>query len=121
MLGLLHTLRPLQFISHNHNMKIVVTALLQSVSSIINVLFIMLLIWLMLAILGMSLLSKKMWKCNTELVYEFNKYECIGMGFNWVNSDSNFDNIVNALMTIFILGTKENWTKIMYEAMDANF
>ena len=42
ILRLLRTLRPLRFISHNINLKIVVTALLESVSAIINVLIVLL-------------------------------------------------------------------------------
>ncbi len=45
ILRLLRTLRPLRFISHNINMKLVVTALLESVSGIINVLIVVILIW----------------------------------------------------------------------------
>ena len=64
VLRLLRTLRPLRFISHNINLKIVVTSLLASVSAIINVLIVLLLIWLMFAILAINLLSKKMSFCD---------------------------------------------------------
>jgi hypothetical protein len=56
ILRMLRTLRPLRFVSHNINIKIVVTALMQSLGAIINVLIVIMLIWLMFAILGMSLL-----------------------------------------------------------------
>jgi ribosome maturation protein Sdo1 len=52
ILRLLRTLRPLRFVSHNLNMKIVVNALLQSVGAIFNVLVVVCLVWLMFAILG---------------------------------------------------------------------
>ena len=64
VLRLLRTLRPLRFISHNINLKIVVTSLLESVSAIINVLIVLLLIWLMFAILAINLLSNKMAYCD---------------------------------------------------------
>ena len=44
VLRLLRTLRPLRFISHNINLKIVVTSLLESVGAIFNVLIVLLLI-----------------------------------------------------------------------------
>jgi hypothetical protein len=44
-LRLLRILRPLRFISHNQNMRLVVTALLESVSGIANVFLVILLIW----------------------------------------------------------------------------
>lgn len=56
ILRLLRTLRPLRFISHNVNLKVVVIALFESVGAMLNVIIVVLLIWLMFAILGMSLL-----------------------------------------------------------------
>ena len=63
VLRLLRTLRPLRFISHNINLKIVVTSLLESVGAIFNVLIVLLLIWLMFAILAINLLKDKMSYC----------------------------------------------------------
>jgi len=60
---LLRTLRPLRFISHNITMKLMVTALMESVSGIINVLIVIILIWLMFSILAMNLVGGKMWYC----------------------------------------------------------
>ena len=45
ILRLLRILRPLRFISHNLNMKIVVTALLESVGAIFNVLIVVVVVW----------------------------------------------------------------------------
>jgi hypothetical protein len=64
ILRLLRTLRPLRFISHNVNMKTVVIALLESVSGMLNVIIVVTLIWLMFAILGMSLMAQRMGVCD---------------------------------------------------------
>lgn len=56
ILRMMRTLRPLRFVSHNVNIKIVVTALLSSTWAITNVLIVIFLIYLMFAILGVSLL-----------------------------------------------------------------
>jgi len=52
----MRTLRPLRFVSHNVNMKIVVTALLSSTGALANVFIVLFLVYLMFAILAMSLL-----------------------------------------------------------------
>lgn len=57
ILRLLRILRPLRFISHNVNLKMIVTALFESLGGIANVLVVVILIWLMFAILGISLLG----------------------------------------------------------------
>lgn len=64
ILRLLRTLRPLRFISHNVNMKMVVIALLESLGGIMNVLIVISMIWLMFAILGISLLGNRLWYCS---------------------------------------------------------
>ena len=84
ILRLLRTLRPLRFISHNINLKIVVTALLESVGAIINVLIVLLLIWLMFAILAINLLKERFGYCkvpNNGDYYGINIDECGGFGY----------------------------------------
>jgi len=70
---LLRTLRPLRFVSHNVNMKIVVNSLLDSVTSIINVFIVILTVWLMFALLGISLLGGRMGHCDIEEFYGVSK------------------------------------------------
>ena len=64
ILRLLRTLRPLRFISHNRSMKLIVTALLESVGGILNVVIVLLLIWLMFAILAINLMKGKLNYCS---------------------------------------------------------
>jgi Ion transport protein len=64
ILRLLRTLRPLRFISHNIQMKLVVTALLESVSGIMNVVLVIILVWMMFAILAIELMQYKMNFCS---------------------------------------------------------
>ena len=56
VLRLLRTLKPLRFISHNSNIKLVVDALMESVSAILNVALVILFVWLMFGILVFFLL-----------------------------------------------------------------
>lgn len=69
---MMRTLRPLRFISHNVNMKIVVTALLSSGGAITNVFIVVFLIYLMFAILGMSLMQGKLGYCDINDYYGLN-------------------------------------------------
>ena len=54
ILRLLRTLRPLRFVSHNISLKLIVTALFESVGSIFNVSVVVLVVWLMFAIFGIN-------------------------------------------------------------------
>lgn len=77
---MLRTLRPLRFVSHNVNIKIVVTALMQSMGAIMNVLIVVFLVYLMFGILGISLMKDKSGYCDIENYYNINKDECIKQG-----------------------------------------
>lgn len=79
VLRILRTLRPLRFISHNSQMKIVVTALIESVSGIFNTVIVVLIVWLMFAILGVSLFMGKFGVCTSPAgveLYALSRSEC---------------------------------------------
>lgn len=59
ILRLLRVLRPLRFISKNIGLKTLVVCLLESVGHIFNVIIVVSIVWLMFAILGVSLFSGK--------------------------------------------------------------
>ena len=98
-------------------MKLVVTALLESLCAIVNVVIVLLIVWLMFAILGVSLFSGKFYSCEMPNIEE--EVVCEANGYDWVNADSNFDNVIEALVTLFIVSSLEGWPVIMYQAIDA--
>ena len=114
---LVRILRPLRFISHNLSMKIVVTALLESIAAIVNVVVVLMVIWLIFAILGVSLFGGKMYSCENPNIKTQN--DCEAYGYEWKNADSNFDNVIEAMMTLFIVSSLEGWPTIMYQTVDA--
>lgn len=112
----LRALRPLKLIKHNISMKIVVTALLDSMFEILNVLVVILVIWVMFAILGVSLLSGKLYQCSNQNIETME--ECALQGFEWVNTPANFDNVGEAMIVLFIVMSQESWPNRMLEAVD---
>jgi hypothetical protein len=98
-------------------MKVVVTALLDSLAAIFNVLLVIIIFWLVFAIIGVDLFSGKLYCCNVE-GYN-NREECESSGFEWVNSRFNFDNIGEAMITLFVVISQESWPTRMYEGIDA--
>ena len=114
---LLRTLKPLRLINHNLSMKIAVSALIDSMIAICNVLIVIFVVWLVFAILGVSLLSGKMHYCSNSDLKE--RQICDNSGFEWKNSDYNFDNVPQAMVTLFIVMSQESWPNRMYEGVDA--
>ena len=108
VLRILRTLRPLRLISHNSQMKIVVTALIESVSGIFNTVIVVLIVWLMFAILGVSLFMGKFGVCTTPAgveLYEVSRTACEAAGNSFIFFDSNFNNVLQALLTLFIVAS----------------
>lgn len=103
-------------------MKIVVIALLESVTPIINVMVVIGMIWIMFAILGISLIGGRMGYCAVpegESYYEISKEECLEMGHKWKRWDTNFDNIFTAMNTLFVISSLEGWPDYMFLAVDS--
>ena len=51
-----------------------------------------------------------------------NKTQCLELSANgnrWVNHKYNFDNLGQALMSLFVLSSKDGWVNIMYQGLDA--
>ena len=99
-------------------MKIVVTALLESVPAVMNVMIVVVLIWMMFAILGINLMKDKLWHCNFPAGYDpdgtkrytTGKYKCDRIkDATWKVYDLNFDNIFSGMITLFVLATVEGW------------
>jgi hypothetical protein len=39
--------------------------------------------------------------------------DCVNLGGEWVNKDSNFDNVANSMITLFEMATTEGWIDVM--------
>ena len=123
VIKVIRTLRPLRFLTHYENLRIVVVSLMESISGIINVLIVILMVMIMFGILGINLLEGKMGYCfrqNESNYYGINYNTCGELGGTWKNFGWNFDNIINALITLFILSSFEGWPNIMFSAMDSD-
>lgn len=49
-----------------------------------------------------------------------NKQECTAHPENkWVNQKYNFDDLGKALMSLFVLSSRDGWVNIMYTGLDA--
>ena len=120
----LRALRPLRMISRNQGMRLVVTALLSSLPSMTNVLTVTILLLLIYAIMGVNFFKGTFFHC-VELPPDISineidtKSDCINKGGIWENVDSNFDNVGNAMLTLFEMMTTEGWMGVMYNGIDA--
>ena len=110
-------LRPLKLIKHNLSLKIVITALFESMPAILNVMLIIFIVWLMFAILGVSLLGGKMYNCSDPSITTL--MECTEQGYTWINTNSNFDSVYRAFVVLFIIMSQESWPNRMLEGCNS--
>lgn len=114
ILRLLRTLRPLRVVSHSKSLRLIVSALFSSTGAIINVSVVVLVVWLMFAIFGINTYKGQFFYCSEDKYFYHLKQTCEEAGHTWQVYDSNFDDILNAMMTLFVVSSLEGWPDIMY-------
>ncbi|XP_019111074.2 voltage-dependent T-type calcium channel subunit alpha-1G isoform X4 [Larimichthys crocea] len=120
VLRLLRTLRPLRVISRAPGLKLVVETLMSSLKPIGNIVVICCAFFIIFGILGVQLFKGKFFVCQGEDVRNItNKSDCLLASHKWVRHKYNFDNLGQALMSLFVLASKDGWVDIMYDGLDA--
>ncbi|KAM9785292.1 voltage-dependent T-type calcium channel subunit alpha-1H isoform 1-T2 [Syngnathus typhle] len=120
VLRLLRTLRPLRVISRAPGLKLVVETLITSLRPIGNIVLICCAFFIVFGILGVQLFKGKFFHCeglNTKNITS--KSDCLQANYSWKRRKYNFDNLIQALMSLFVLSCKDGWVNIMYDGLDA--
>ncbi|XP_063315039.1 voltage-dependent T-type calcium channel subunit alpha-1G [Pelobates fuscus] len=120
VLRLLRTLRPLRVISRAQGLKLVVETLMSSLKPIGNIVVICCAFFIIFGILGVQLFKGKFYYCLGEDTRNItNKSDCLEAKYKWARHKYNFDNLGQALMSLFVLASKDGWVDIMYDGLDA--
>ena len=122
---LLRTLRPLRMVRRFKGMQLVVTSLIKSLPAVINVVFFGLFLFGIFGILGVFLLGGLFYHCNDPTVAA--RALCQGSYVTrggllreriWRNQVYNFDNVFQAMLSLFVISTLDNWTAIAFNGID---
>ena len=108
-------------------MRLIVKALLASLPSMANVLLVYCLFLLIFASIAVNFFKGRFWHCEDkwdakekiDLNLVDTKADCLRLGGEWVNYDSNFDNVLSAMLTLFIMSSTEGWLDVMRLASDS--
>uniref|UniRef100_A0A8R1DKV8 Ion_trans domain-containing protein n=2 Tax=Caenorhabditis japonica TaxID=281687 RepID=A0A8R1DKV8_CAEJA len=105
VLRLLRALRPLRVINRAPGVKLVVMTLISSLKPIGNIVLICCTFFIIFGILGVQLFKGMMYHCiGPEISNVTTRAECMEDHRNkWVNHRYNFDNLGQALMSLFVL------------------
>ncbi|KAK2499821.1 hypothetical protein MC885_006553, partial [Smutsia gigantea] len=67
-----------------------------------------------------TLFKGKFYHClGTDTRNITNRSDCVAANYRWVHHKYNFDNLGQALMSLFVLASKDGWVNIMYNGLDA--
>ncbi|XP_017482708.1 PREDICTED: voltage-dependent T-type calcium channel subunit alpha-1H-like [Rhagoletis zephyria] len=117
---LLRSLRPLRVINRAPGLKLVVQTLLSSLRPIGNIVLICCTFFIIFGILGVQLFKGTFFYCEGENLKEVKtKLQCLERGYEWKNRKYNFDDLGKALMSLFVLSSRDGWVNIMYTGLDA--
>ncbi|TGZ73626.1 hypothetical protein CRM22_001369 [Opisthorchis felineus] len=133
ILRVLRVLRPLRAINRAKGLKHVVQCMIIAIKSIGNIVLVTFLLEFMFGVIGVQLFKGKFWSCTdiskrtaSECKGQFIDYEDMNlskpilMERQWNNSDFHFDNVPNALLTLFTVATFEGWPKLLFTSIDSN-
>lgn len=111
-LKVIKVLRILRLISRHQGLKVAVRALYHALPNIINVTVIMLIFFLIFGVIGVSQFKGKFYFCSEDLESDSiinHKWDCLNAGGVWDTQVYTFDDIPNAMVTLFVMSTTAGW------------
>jgi hypothetical protein len=96
-----------------------VVALFNALGSIINVLFVVVIIFFIFSIFFVSQLGAKFDYCSIDKYKLHTKIECELAGGSWDTYDHNFDDTIAGFVTLNVVASLEGWPDIYVQAMEA--
>ncbi|GMR47449.1 hypothetical protein PMAYCL1PPCAC_17643 [Pristionchus mayeri] len=133
ILRVLRVLRPLRAINRAKGLKHVVQCVIVAVKTIGNIMLVTFMLQFMFAIIGVQLFKGTFYACNDPS--KGTEKECRGQYLMyedgdptkpvaklrvWSNNDFNFDNVANAMVSLFVVSTFEGWPDLLYVAINSN-
>ncbi|XP_056319530.1 calcium channel, voltage-dependent, L type, alpha 1S subunit, b [Danio aesculapii] len=132
ILRVLRVLRPLRAINRAKGLKHVVQCMFVAIKTIGNIVLVTMLLDFMFSCIGVQLFKGTLFYCTDPL--QKTAEQCQGTFLKpvqnslhdmeihqrrWVNSDFNFDNVLNGMLALFTISTFEGWPEILYKAIDS--
>ncbi|CAD8119651.1 unnamed protein product [Paramecium sonneborni] len=105
--------RPFRFLYLFEQLKYINSAISKSLVDLMNILFVQIMVWLIFAIFGVMLYKDKMSYCQHPLNFGINKQECLEQGEQWINNLYNFDDMGNAMLSLYRMTACDDWVYIM--------
>ncbi|KAL8580522.1 hypothetical protein ACOMHN_054677 [Nucella lapillus] len=130
-LRVLRVLRPLKTINRVPKLKAVFDCVVNSLKNVSNILIVYILFQYIFAVIAVQLFSGRFFYCTDES--KTTRDECQGQYFEyggssdvptvkdrmWLRQDFHYDDIINAMLTLFTVTTGEGWPSVLLHSMDS--
>uniref|UniRef100_A0A4W5KF03 Voltage-dependent L-type calcium channel subunit alpha n=1 Tax=Hucho hucho TaxID=62062 RepID=A0A4W5KF03_9TELE len=122
ILRVLRVLRPLRAINRAKGLKHVVQCVFVAIKTIGNIVLVTMLLDFIFSCIGVQLFKGKFYTCSdpSKMTEENNLQEMVLASREWINSDFNFDNVLNGMLALFTVSTFEGWPQLLYKAIDSD-
>lgn len=133
ILRVLRVLRPLRAINRAKGLKHVVQCVIVAVKTIGNILLITFLLTFMFGVIGVQLFKGTFYHCTDDskkteeecsgqyIIYQGGDIEIPEISDReWLPNDFNFDDVSNAMLSLFTVSTFEGWPQLLYISIDSN-
>ena len=118
-------LRALRLISRAEGLRIGLQALLQAIPNVLRIVVMMVLFFMIFGIIAISLFKGRFYQCLTDQartsIDDFDavftiehKWDCLNSGGDWMKNYYNFDNMYQAIASLFIISNVASWADFMY-------
>ena len=101
-------------------MNLVIQSIIKSLYGLTNLLIVVLTIWIFYGIIGIQLFKNKFGYCEIPENFNISYEKCTKLNKNWVNHQNNFDDIFNAILTLYIVSTFDHLSTIICVAKNSN-
>ncbi|XP_041350166.1 muscle calcium channel subunit alpha-1-like isoform X2 [Gigantopelta aegis] len=133
ILRVLRVLRPLRAINRAKGLKHVVQCVIVAIQTIYNIMLVTFLLQFMFAVMGVQLFKGKFFYCTdasklTEDVCQGFYVDYDDGNFQhptlkkreWLENEFNFDDVSQAMLTLFTVSTFEGWPDLLYTSIDSH-
>uniref|UniRef100_A0A1B6BZP2 Voltage-dependent L-type calcium channel subunit alpha n=1 Tax=Clastoptera arizonana TaxID=38151 RepID=A0A1B6BZP2_9HEMI len=133
ILRVLRVLRPLRAINRAKGLKHVVQCVIVAVKTIGNIVLVTCLLQFMFAVIGVQLFKGRFHKCTDAS--KMTEDDCKGSYLvfekgdignpeieqrKWEENRFHFDDVLDAMLTLFTVSTFEGWPGLLYKSIDSN-
>ncbi|XP_055311841.1 sodium channel protein para-like [Sitodiplosis mosellana] len=122
---ILKALRPLSIVSRCSGLKMIAITISHQVRMLFNSLLVCAAFWLIFAIMGVQMFAGKFYECvannQTRLDIDFvaTRNACETKQYEWTNGPVNFDNVIEAYLSLLQVASAKGWIRLIEDAVDS--